>query len=98
MSVLVQIQELGLAAKYEEDDKVHKLCRMLDRLAYLPIANMEHSMRYMCQNIPDVDGLIDLVTYFDNTYVGGSFQQINACRNGQVILRPIISTRNVQHV
>ena len=93
LSVFVQIQHLGIAAKCQEDDEVRMFYGMLDGLAYLPIADVEDGMRYVRQNIPDVDGLIHLVKYFDNTYVSGSFRRINARRGRRRYFHPKCGTR-----
>ena len=68
---VLQIQQLGLAPTYREDDEVRHFCGMLDGLAFLPLHEVHDGMQYLKDNIPDVPGLDDLVAYFDATYVRG---------------------------
>jgi len=68
---VLQIQQLGLAPTYREDDEVRHFCGMLDGLAFLPLHEVYDGMQYLKDNIPDVPGLNDLVAYFDATYVRG---------------------------
>jgi hypothetical protein len=60
---------------------------MLDGLAYLPVDDVPAGMAYIRQNTPDVDGLEDLVSYFDSTYVSGAVRRINSRRNGHITIR-----------
>lgn len=60
---------------------------MLDGLAFLPVVDVLEGMRYLQLNIPEYDGLEDLLTYFDETYVNGAIRTRNARQNGRIVLR-----------
>jgi hypothetical protein len=52
---------------------------MLDALAFLPLNDITKGMNHIRQNIPTGNGLeasVDLVEYFDATYVTGSIRRI----------------------
>jgi phosphoglycolate phosphatase-like HAD superfamily hydrolase len=70
------VQELGLTTAYKDDDNVKHFCGMLDALAFLPLNDITEGMNHIRQNIPTGNGLealVDLVEYFDATYVTGSW-------------------------
>ena len=70
------MQSLGLTTAYRNDDRVKYFCGMLDGLAFLPIDEVAIVMGYLIENIPDVEGLKDLVDYFSSTYVFGTHRRI----------------------
>lgn len=74
-----KVQELGLKTAYKDDDNVKHFCGMLDALAFLPLNDITEGMNHIRQNIPTGNGLealVDLVDYFDATYVTGSIRRI----------------------
>lgn len=82
-----KIQELGLSKAYKESDELKHFCGMLDALAFLPVTEVSEGMAFLRQCIPSGVGLenvVDLVDYFDSTYVTGSVRTIR---------RPAISHR-----
>jgi len=70
------VQDLGLAGTYAVNDEVRLFCGMLDRLAFLPVADVPAGMQVLRGAIPAVDGMNDLVDYFDVTYVTGTARRI----------------------
>ena len=76
-----KVQQLGLSTVYKENEDVQLFCGMLDGLAFLPVTDVAAGMKYVQESIPDVpptdkDKLLDLINYFDITYVSGSVQKI----------------------
>ena len=71
-----KIQDLGLTTAYKEIEDVKRFCGMLDALAFLPLAEVKEGLRHIYDTIPDVPGLQELLTYFDATYVMGTFRRI----------------------
>lgn len=71
-----KVQSLGLVQAYETDADVKLFCGMLDGLAFLPTDEVTNGMVHLQTRIPDVDGLEELVNYFDRTYVTGWFRHI----------------------
>ena len=48
--------------------------KMLDGLAFLPLHEVNDGMTYLKEHVPnDPAGARDLLTYFDQTYVTGTF-------------------------
>ena len=75
-----EIQKLGLAKTYMENDDVKLFCGMLDALAFLPLTDVAEGMQHIRSTIPTDDGLealVDLVDYFDATYVTGSVRRVH---------------------
>ena len=60
---------------YRFRDDVKHFCGMVDGLAFLPPSDINEGLKYLRDNIPDVDRLEELLTYFDNTYVSGTIRQ-----------------------
>ena len=77
-----KIQELGLSQEYINDDDIKLFCGMLDGLAFLPGNLVSAGMQYLKANTPN--RFDALVQYFDQTYVSGTFRQIQ--RPGQNIV------------
>ncbi|XP_033758126.1 uncharacterized protein LOC117340475 [Pecten maximus] len=69
-----KVQELGLTDLYKTDERVRLFCGMLDGLALLPVLEVSSGMDYMKANTPA--GLEELVDYFDNTYVSGTYRRV----------------------
>ena len=72
-----KVQELGLAQEYMSRDDVKLFLGMLDGLAFLPVADVAAGMQYLTAHIPDCEGMTDLLTYFDSTYVNSTVKMIN---------------------
>jgi len=69
-----KIQELGLVQAYRNKTDVRQFCAMIDALAFLPESDVCVGMRYLLQHVPsgaENDQLLELITYFDTTYVSG---------------------------
>ena len=69
-----KIQNLGLQDLYKEDEEFKHFCGMIDALAFLPVEEVAEGMKYLqgkCYTLVD-----DLLSYFDHTYVTGSFRRI----------------------
>jgi len=74
-----KIQELGLTTAYKDDDNVKHFCGMLDALAFLPLTEVAEGMQHIRASIPTGNGLealVELVDYFDATYVSGSLRRV----------------------
>ena len=69
-----KIQELGLAAHYRSDAAEKHFCGMLDGLAFLPLAEVAAGMTHLRGIAPPE--LLDLVDYFDATYVTGRYRVV----------------------
>jgi len=54
---------------------------MLDGMAFLPLDKVEDGLRHVRGSMPDVAGLDDLLTYFDQTYVCGTFCRVKCSSN-----------------
>ena len=68
------VQELGLVRHYRDDAAARHFCGMLDGLAFLPLAEVADGMAHL-RNVAPVK-LIDLVDYFDATYVTGRYRVV----------------------
>jgi len=53
------------------NDECRHLCGMLDGLAFLQVSDVSDGLQYLRTNIPNINDLDDLVTYFDRTSVSG---------------------------
>ena len=62
-------------------------CGMLDCLTFLPEDDVAEGMTYARENIPD--GFEPLLQYFDNTYVSGSYRQIQPPQRPDGTIPPI---------
>ena len=60
---------------------------MLDGLAFLPKEDITEGMVYLRENIPG--GFEPLLQYFDNTYVAGSYYQLQLLRCLEGTIPPI---------
>jgi len=70
-----KIQALCLEQLYRKDPNFTTFCRMLNGLAFLPLADIEQGISYLKSIMPDA--ALDLVEYFDSTYVNGTFKRTN---------------------
>ena len=78
-----KIQDLGLAQSYRGSEDVKHFCCMIDALAFLPVDQVSDGMQYLFSDTPEGnhDTLIELLTYFDATYVTGTARQIHRQRD-----------------
>jgi len=83
-----KIQELGLVQAYRNKPDVRQFCAMIDALAFLPESDVCVGMRYLLQHVPsgaENDQLLDLITYFDTTYVSGAVRRVQRPANSASI-------------
>ena len=66
------IQRLGLTQLYTNDDNFKHFCGMIDGLAFLPIQDVGRGMELLRQPRVLHPDAIDLLNYFDQTYVSGT--------------------------
>ena len=76
-----KVQQLGLTADYQSRDDVRHWVGMLDGMAFLPLDKVEDGLCHVRDSMPDVAGLDDLLTYFDTTYVRGTFRRVRCTSN-----------------
>lgn len=73
---------------FSGSSEAHHCRGVIDGLAFLPIVDLPVAMSYLHRNIPDVDRVAELVTYFDNTYVSGTVRRPNTdAEDGRFLLR-----------
>lgn len=70
-SVIRKASELGLKLAYENDDEVRGFVRCLPALSHVPPQDVVNAFEALAENIPDVEHLMELVTYFEHTYIRG---------------------------
>ena len=81
-----KIQDLGLVELYRSRESIRQFCGMLDGLALLAVSDVAAGMQLLKDKIPA--GLDDLVTYFDATYVSGSYKKIKVpAHDGRVVIK-----------
>ncbi len=68
-----KVQQLGLTNHYKTDDNFRLFCGMMDGLAFLPPDFVSDGMDYLKEIVPQEAE--ELLTYFDQTYVSGTFRQ-----------------------
>lgn len=73
-----KVQELGLTNLYRKSGDVRSFVGMMDGLAFLPMDRVSDGMQFLRENIPDQPGLDDLLSYFDSTYVTGTYRRMRA--------------------
>ena len=69
-----KIQELGLAARYNQDAAFKNLCGMLDALAFLRLVDVPLGMDIVRNTAifnQEPAPVMALLDYFDTTYVNG---------------------------
>lgn len=69
-SVWRQIQQLGLAKLYKENERISKECRVMTSLAFLPIDDILVEISHMYTTFSQE--LLPLISYFDRTYISGN--------------------------
>lgn len=80
-----KIQELGLATVYKENEDIKLFRAMVDSLAFLPLEDVSAGMNYLKQNTPE--GMEPFVTYFDQTYVTGTYRRVQRQQDDNEIPR-----------
>lgn len=69
-----KIQQLGLENLYRENDEFMSFCGQVDSLAFLPVSDIFEGMSHLRKIMPEEAH--DLVEYFDQTYVNGTYRRI----------------------
>lgn len=83
-----KVQKLGLQAEYLANESLSKFCGMLDGLAFLPEDDVEQGMEYLRGLPPPMDTKgMELLEYFDSTYVNGSSRQIPRKDDGSLVVK-----------
>ena len=87
-----KIQALGLTQAYNDtaDSSIKEFCSMLDALAFLPEADVQTGMDFIRQSVPSgqhTDKLMDLVAYFDSTYISGGVRRVQRPSNNGLSVR-----------
>ncbi|XP_074641232.1 uncharacterized protein LOC141898982 [Tubulanus polymorphus] len=85
-SVWRKVQQLGLAKQYREDEEFRLFVGMIFGLAFLPVAYVKEGLTYICSVAPD--DALELLGYFDATYVNGGYKSVRA-PNGIMRLKRI---------
>lgn len=78
-STFRKIQDLGLQTAYMNDDKFSHFCSMIDSLAFLPLERVHEGMDFLKQT--SYSEANELLSYFDTTYVNGSYKRVGAGMN-----------------
>ena len=86
---------------YNNDDNFRLLCGMMECFACLPVpylTNGIHLLRTLCPDEPPE--AVELLDYFDSTYISGRLRQQNPAQNQAVrlVLRrsPPVSTSHLE--
>lgn len=69
-----KVQDLGLVSRYNKDEDFNLFCGMLDSLAFLGSEDVCKGMDHLKEITPE--GGQDLVDYFDQNYVSGTFRKV----------------------
>lgn len=83
-----KIQNLGLVPLYRSNEEVKLFCGMLDALAFLPVQEVQEGLDHLKANIPH-DDLDPLISYFEATYVTGSYRPIQRPAGPDGVLPPL---------
>lgn len=75
-SVWRKLQQLGLAKKYREDEEFRLFVGKIFGLAFLPVDYVKDGLNYLCSIAPD--DALELLEYFDATYVNGGYRNVRA--------------------
>ena len=80
-----KVQDLGLAQQYTSNEEFRLFCGMIDALAFLPLTEVNEGMQYLKTLIPfNIPESEELLSYFDRTYVSGTFRHTHQAEaNGQ---------------
>ncbi|XP_076051605.1 uncharacterized protein LOC143031528 [Oratosquilla oratoria] len=94
-----KVQQLGLAKKYREDEEFRLFVGKIFGLAFLPVDYVKEGLNHLSSVVPD--DALELLGYFDATYVNGGYRTVRA-PNGVVRLKRInplysIELWNVNH-
>ena len=74
-STFRKVQELGQQKTYMDNPQLNSFCGKLDGLAFLPINDVGMEMEYL-KTTPEGQEFLDLLKYFDATYVSGTSRKI----------------------
>ena len=86
-----QIQDLGLTQTYINNDQDFQLFTgMIDALAFLPVNDVILGMAFLRQNMPHPRA-VELVEYFDRTYVNGVINVQHGAPNPPARLPPMFA-------
>jgi hypothetical protein len=66
----IQIQNIGLAVEYKEDEQVRIIFRMCAALAYLPIDEVEEGWLMIMESVPQNEKLTLFLDYFVERWMG----------------------------
>ena len=72
------IQNLGLVQTFNTDPDFPLFAAMIDALAFLPVNDVVQGMAYLYQNVHPHPQALELLDYFDKTYVNGVVRNIQA--------------------
>jgi len=78
-STFSKIQDLGLQTAYMNDDKFSHFCSMIDSLAFFLLERVHEGMDFLKQT--SIFEANELLSYFDTTYVNGSYKKFGAGMN-----------------
>ena len=67
---------MELVEVYRNDGSFRHFVGMLDALAFLPVPAVPEGMEFLLQIMPPAAE--PLASYFDGTYVNGSYRRVNA--------------------
>lgn len=70
-SVLRKVQEVGLKVEYETMDNVRGAVRCLAALSHVPPADVAGAFDVLSDDMPTVEHLDEVYTYFEHTYIRG---------------------------
>ena len=68
-SVLSKVNEIGMKVDYETNDEVRGSVRCLATLTHVPVDDMADAFYLLADNMPTVEHMDKLLSYFEHTYV-----------------------------
>ena len=74
-SIMRKAQDVGLKATYETDIEIQGFIRCLSAISHVPTADVQDTFDTLVEQMPDVEHMDELVTYFEHTYVRGRRQR-----------------------
>ncbi|XP_066943129.1 uncharacterized protein [Macrobrachium rosenbergii] len=73
------LQDLGLVQRYKNQEEIKHFVGMLDGPAFLPLTDVEEGIAFLKNTT--LEGLEELVDYFDSVYVSGSIHRVKPSPN-----------------
>jgi FLYWCH zinc finger domain/MULE transposase domain len=70
-SVIRKVSDLGLKQEYASNDEVRGFVRCLPALAHVPPQDVVEAFDILTENMPHVDNVSQIATYFEHTYIRG---------------------------